>query len=110
MFSVETCLWMIPLLPLRARGVIAAVGRHWFPDKCHIPCIAGAVGACVFSILTFIAVAASDVSPILTGQNTPWISAGNVVANFSLRADGLTAVMLVMVTFIGSLIAIYSAG
>src|SRR5205807_1389748 len=35
---------------------------------------------------------------------------GNVSASFSLRADGLTAIMLVMVTFIGSLIAIYSAG
>ena len=38
------------------------------------------------------------------------VNAGDVHANFSLRADGLTAVMLVMVTFIGSLIAIYSAG
>ena len=39
-----------------------------------------------------------------------WFKAGNVEVNFSLRADGLTAIMLVMVTFIGSLIAIYAAG
>ena len=104
------CLWMIPLLPLVGTVTIAAVGRHLFPDQCHIPCIAGAVGACAFSIVAFIAVAAGDGQPILTGQHTPWISAGDVVVNFSLRGDGLTAVMLVMVTFIGSLIAIYSAG
>jgi NADH-quinone oxidoreductase subunit L len=110
MSSTEVFLWMIPLLPLLGSVTITAVGRRWFPDKCHVPCIAGAVGACVFSILTFIAVANGDGSPILTGQNTQWISVGNVVVNFSLRADGLTAVMLVMVTFIGSLIAIYSAG
>jgi proton-translocating NADH-quinone oxidoreductase chain L len=110
MFSTELCLWMIPLLPLLGSVTIAAIGRRYFPDKCHIPCIAGAVGACLFSVVTFIAVASGDGSPILTGQNTPWINAGNVAANLSLRADGLTAVMLVMVTFIGSLIAIYSAG
>src|SRR5207253_9346388 len=36
---------------------------------------------------------------------TPTVDVG-----FTLRADALTAVMLVTVTFIGSLIAIYSAG
>ena len=110
MFSTPFYLWMIPLAPLLASVVIAAVGRRWFADKCHIPCIAGAVISCAFSILAFIAVTTGDGTPILTGQSTSWISAGNVVANFSLRADGLTVVMLVMVTFIGSLIAIYSAG
>jgi proton-translocating NADH-quinone oxidoreductase chain L len=103
-------MWMIPLLPLLGSVVIATVGRRFFADKCHIPCIAGVVGACVFAIFTFFAVATGDGQPIVIGTNTPWISAGDVVANFSLRADGLTAIMLVMVTFIGSLIAIYAAG
>ncbi len=39
-----------------------------------------------------------------------WFQAGNVDVGLSLRADGLTAVMLVMVTFISTLIAIYSIG
>jgi NADH-quinone oxidoreductase subunit L len=114
----EACLWLIPLLPLLGSIVIAAAGRRWFPDKCHIPCIAGAIGACVLSIIVFTAVGVSG--PISAGKDTAWIkvmttdSSGkdvvSVAANFSVRADGLTAVMLVMVTFIGSLIAIYSAG
>ena len=71
---------------------IAAVGRRFFPEKCDLPCIGGAGGACVFAILAFIAVAAGDGQPLLTGRrHARWISAGNVVANFSLRADGLTA-------------------
>ena len=37
-------------------------------------------------------------------------SAGAVNVDFGLRADALTAIMLVMVTFIGTLIAIYSVG
>ena len=104
----KACLWLIPLLPLLGGLTIVAVGRRWFADKCHLPCIAGAVGACVFSIVAFIAVATGDT--ISVGSDIPWISAGNVTANFSLRADGLTVVMLVMVTFIGSLIAIYASG
>jgi NADH-quinone oxidoreductase subunit L len=103
-------LWLIPLCPLLGSVTIAAAGRRWFPDKCHLPCIAGAIGACVFSLIAFIAVATGDGSTILVGQDVPWISAGNFHANFSLRADGLTAIMLVMVTFIGSLIAIYASG
>ena len=108
----EFCLWMIPLLPLLASVTIAAVGRRWFADKCHLPCIAGAIGACVFALIVFIGVLAQPAGdgPILVGQGLSWIKAGDLTANFSLRADGLTAVMLVMVTFIGSLIAIYAAG
>ncbi|MBI3821679.1 MAG: NADH-quinone oxidoreductase subunit L [Planctomycetes bacterium] len=104
-----TCLWLIPLLPLAASVIIALFGRRWLPDQCHLPCIAAAIGACVFSVIAFSAVA-SEPQPIAFGKDLAWISAGDVKANFSLRADGLTAVMLVMVTFIGSLIAIYSAG
>ncbi len=104
----ELSLWMIPLLPLLGSVVIAAAGRRWFADACHWPCIAGAVGACVFALIAFVGVTTLD-DPIAVGKDTPWISAGNFVANFSLRADGLTAVMLVMVTFIGALIAIYSS-
>jgi proton-translocating NADH-quinone oxidoreductase chain L len=103
-------LWLIPLLPLLGSVTIAAVGRRWFPEKCHIPCIAGAVGSCFFAVIAFIAVATGPGEPIIVGQDVHWISVGNFTANFSLRADGLTAVMLVMVTFIGSLIAIYSVG
>src|SRR5687767_7197159 len=104
----ELSLWLIPLLPLLASITIVAVGRRWFPQHCHIPCIAGAIGAFVFSVIAFVGVANSEETAAIVGQGVPWISAGNVHVNFSLRADGLSAVMLVMVTFIGSLIAIYS--
>src|SRR5438105_2734092 len=95
-------LWLVPTLPLLGAIVIAAAGRRWFADQCHIPCIAAAVGACVCAIATFFAVANYE-HAIIIGDAAPWISVGDFKANFSLRADGLTAVMLVMVTFIGSL-------
>src|ERR1043165_4381073 len=110
MFDVQLFMWLIPLFPLLGTVLIAAVCRRFYPDKSHIPCIAGAVGSCVCAVIVFITVATGDGKPIITGEDMPWIKAGAVTANFSLRADGLTAVMLVMVTFIGSLIAIYSVG
>jgi len=105
----ELCLALIPLMPLLGSVTIIVAGRRWFPHQCHLPCIAGAIAACVLSIVVFIGVATSP-NAIEVGKDVAWINAGNFVANFHLKADGLTAVMLVMVTFIGSLIAIYSAG
>lgn len=109
MFSPEMCLWMIPFLPLLGSVIIVTLGRRMFPDRCHVPCIAGAIGACVCAVVVFVGVI-SETTPLRFGREIAWIQVGNFSANFSLRADGLTAVMLVMVTFIGSLIAIYSAG
>jgi len=42
--------------------------------------------------------------------NYTWFKAGEVNASFGLRADPLSAIMLVTVTFIGSLIALFSVG
>lgn len=109
MFEFAMCL--IPLLPLLASVTIAAAGRRWFPEQCHWPCIGGAVLAFVFALIVFVGVALNAGEDMfLIGRQVHWISVGNLDANFSLRADGLTALMLVMVTFIGTLIAIYSAG
>src|SRR5205807_688935 len=43
-------------------------------------------------------------------QYYTWFQVGSLDVGFTLRADALTAVMLSFVTFISSLIAIYSAG
>src|ERR1700742_90378 len=40
----------------------------------------------------------------------PWITSGNFVVNWALRVDALTAVMLVVVTGVSSLVHLYSIG
>ena len=100
-------LWLIPALPLLASALIAVFGYRVLREKSHWVCIAGAVGACFFSILTLLAVARGFHG---TQVYYTFFSAGDVHVDFALQADGLTAVMLVTVTFIGTLIAIYSAG
>src|SRR5437773_2014244 len=105
-------LWLIPALPLLGGVLTAALGPRWLRQHSHWPCILGALGACFFSVLTLIAVGHGFPEAAPDGFRTysTWFQAGDVSVGFSLRADGLTAVMLVTVTFIGSLIAIYSVG
>jgi NADH-quinone oxidoreductase subunit L len=105
-------LWLIPALPLLASALTAVFGPRFLRQHSHWPCVVGAVAACVLSLCTLIAVARGFPSEGDAAFRTyyPWFEAGDVHVGFSLRADGLTAVMLVTVTFIGSLIAIYSIG
>jgi proton-translocating NADH-quinone oxidoreductase chain L len=104
-------LWLIPFCPLLGSVIIACCGR-WLREQSHWPCILGAGIACVLSFCTLIAVGRGFPGEGATAftQYYTWFQAGHVAVTFSLRADGLTAVMLVTVTFVGSFIAIYSAG
>ena len=55
----------------------------------------------------------ADVYQNKTNTNIPlisWISSGTFTLNWSLKLDSLTAVMLVVVTFVSSLVHIYSTG
>jgi len=55
----------------------------------------------------------ADVYQNKTNQNITlisWISSGDFSANWSLKLDSLTAIMLVVVTFVSSLVHIYSIG
>ena len=45
-----------------------------------------------------------------TVQLAPWISSGGFVANWALRYDALTAVMVIVVTTVSTMVHIYSAG
>ncbi|MBX9678772.1 MAG: NADH-quinone oxidoreductase subunit L [Gemmataceae bacterium] len=105
-------LWLIPFLPLLGSAIIAGMGKNVLRGASHWPCILGAVGSCVLSVMTFMAVQAHEI-PLL--DEYVWFRTGSVgdpasvQVAFSLRADGLTAVMLITVTFIGTLIAIYSS-
>jgi NADH-quinone oxidoreductase subunit L len=105
-------LWLIPALPLLGSVLTAALGPRFLRQQSHWPCILGAVGACFFSVATLIAVGRGFPEANIDGFRSyyTWFLAGDVAVGFTLRADGLTAVMLVTVTFIGALIAIYSVG
>jgi NADH-quinone oxidoreductase subunit L len=100
-------LWLIPVLPLLAGVVTALAGPRWLRQQSHWPCILAAGCSCVLSFFVLYAVADGFYN---FKEYYTWFEAGNVSVGFTLGADGLTAVMLVTVTLVGSLIAIYSIG
>ncbi len=111
MFDPLSFLWLIPALPLAASAVIAFLGPGSLRDKSHWPCIVAVAGSCLLSLLVLGAVASGPHEGQASSvRYYTWFQAGNVDVGFALRADPLTAIMLVTVTFVGSLIVIFSAG
>jgi NADH-quinone oxidoreductase subunit L len=105
---MDRYLFLIPLLPLLASGFNLLVSRKFFPNKSHLFAIAGVAGALVVSLLVFRDIY-DDKGP-LNQHLWEWIGSGSFHAEIGLYADQLTAVMLVMVTFVSLLVHIYSVG
>jgi NADH-quinone oxidoreductase subunit L len=105
--NLASILWLIPALPLAAAAVTAFLGPKYLREQSHWPCVVAAVAACVLSFGVLFAVAGGNET---VARYYTWFGVGNVDVGFWLRADGLSAVMLVTVTFVGSFIAIYSVG
>src|SRR6476660_8038599 len=102
-------LLLIPLFPLAGFVVNACLGRRLTKS------IAGGL-ACAAMIASFL-VSALLVSRILGHEAAPleftafeWIASGTLRVPFTLRLDHLSALMILVVSGIGSLIHIYSTG
>lgn len=106
-------LWLIPALPLLAAGISALL-----PRRCRVASASLAIGSMGIAFLLSLCAFAfalkhgghGDVRPHF---NFAWLqfAAGDAgVLKLGWVLDPLTAVMLVMVTFVGTLIFIYSTG
>jgi NADH-quinone oxidoreductase subunit L len=107
MFDPRPLMVLIPALPLLASVLIAFVGPRTLRERSHWPCIVAALLSCALSVWILVTVHRHGEDVEMYYQ---WFAAGNLTVGFTLRADALSAIMLVTVTFISSLIAIYSAG
>ena len=113
----QLVLWLIPLAPLAAAVVTAALGPKVLRQRSHLPCWFGlAVSAVCSMVLLFSIVpqhfaAHSGLAPIATGYQ--WINVGGMNGmeiDVTLRADAMTAIMLAMVTSVSLLVAVFAAG
>jgi NADH-quinone oxidoreductase subunit L len=107
MFDARSYLFLIPLLPLLASVVTAFLGPTVLRSRSHWPCILGAAASCALSFWVLAAVYRDGVH---IAFNYTWFRAADVDVGIWFRADALSAIMLVTVTFISTLIAIYSVG
>src|SRR5258708_6038135 len=111
MFSPQTVLWLIPGCPLLAAIITALLGPKVLKHRSHLPTVIGSAATCVFSLILLVAlIGTSGSAPFLPATGFTWFAAGDFKVAFSLQADTLSAVMLVAVTFIGTFIAVFSAG
>ena len=102
-------LWLIPALPILAAGISALLKQ-----RSRIPAAALAIGSMAISFLlslcAFAHVLAQPAADRLETVNFAWLQFGNEWLKLGWMLDPLTAVMLVMVSFVGLLIFIYSTG
>src|SRR5580693_6869944 len=103
-------LWLIPLFPLAAAIITAFLGPRFLRKQSHWPCVLALASSCVLSVCVLFGVVNLGEGSRLWREYYQWFQAGDLNVGFTLQADGLTAVMLVTVTFVSTLIAIYSIG
>jgi NADH-quinone oxidoreductase subunit L len=101
-------LWLIPILPLAGFLINGLFGRRFSKGVVN----AVAVGSVLFSLLwvlkTLAGLGALHIG--YTEHYFTWIQSGTLSIGCDMSVDRLTAVMLMVVTGIGSLIHIYSIG
>jgi NADH-quinone oxidoreductase subunit L len=102
-------LWLIPVLPLLAAGISALLKR---PNRSLSAGLAiGALGASfLLSLMAFAETLGKHGAAARQVHNFDWFALGDTVVRLGWVLDPLTAAMVVMITFVGSLIFIFSVG
>jgi NADH-quinone oxidoreductase subunit L len=96
--------WLVPFLPLAGALTAAAAGR-WLKGLAHVPVIVGIALAFLVSLGLL-----RQAGPEQTVVVSRWIDAGLLHVPIEFRVDGLTTIMLSMVTFVSTLVAIFASG
>lgn len=107
MNNAVSMLWLIPALPLLAAVITTFVGKEQRGLASGVA-IGGMVGAFLLSLKAFIAVLGQHGVPEV--HNFLWLEFGETQMQLGWVLDPLSAMMLVMVTFVGTLIFIFSIG
>src|SRR5262245_17837567 len=107
MSRIEEYLWLIPALPLLAAGLSALL-----PRRSRVAAASLAIGSMVAAF--FISCAAlvktlADPAAHFT-HNFDWFVLGETTLKLGWVLDPLSASMVVMITFVGALIFIFSVG
>jgi NADH-quinone oxidoreductase subunit L len=109
----DLLIW-IPLFPLIGAAINLIFGR-WLSRKAVHGVAVGAVAA---SLVMVLIVGVGDLWPLFDQGKHPellqraytWIEVGDLRLDLAFRLDTLSAVMCIVVTFVGTLIHIYSTG
>src|SRR4030042_1046587 len=102
--------WLIPVFPFVAFLLIAMLPKKTlFWEDGAVYGIAGAFGALALSVLVIWQVLMGETLTV-DAPRTTWIIVGDFQIEFGIWIDQLTAVMLLVVSVVGTLVVIYSGG
>ncbi len=98
---------LIPVLPLAAFWINILFGRHYIKDNAHWISVPAVVASWVIALITL-----SDVlgGKVFNQDIYQWIVSDGFKVSVGFLVDPLTAVMLIVVTTVSSLVHIYSVG
>jgi NADH-quinone oxidoreductase subunit L len=100
-------LTLIPLLPFIAFFLNILLGRRYIRERAHWIAVPAVVGSFLLALSVFLDVRAGNVINLNLYE---WIVSGNFSVSIGFLVDPLSALMLLVVTSISSLIFIYSIG
>ena len=101
-------LWLIPLLPFTGFLINGTVGRKL--PRTLVTAIALLFTAIPAALVAWIWTGVLAGAEPMSAVSAPWISISGFTVNFAFTVDHLTAIMLGVVTGVGFLIHLYSAG
>ena len=101
-------LWLIPVFPLAGFLLNGIFGRRLSKAAINAIGIGSVLLSFVWVVKTLVGL--GDLNAAHTEQYFTWIQSGSLNVGFDFTVDRLTAIMLLVVTGVGSLIHIYSIG
>ncbi len=97
----------LPLFGFLFSGLFSRILNKNFADKfAQIFSSTMLIAAAICAVLTFIDVHNNKINQVVPLLS--WISSGDFAVNWALKLDSLTAIMLIVVTVVSSLVHIYS--
>ena len=107
MTDMQTIYLLIPLLPLVAAAIVGLFGRMLPRAAAHWLTIAGVAGAFALSVVVF-----NDVlqGRVFNGTLYTWLTSGDTSFEVGFLIDRLTAVMMLVVTFVSLMVHVYTIG
>src|SRR4051812_7139739 len=107
--GVFSLLWVIIALPVLGATVILLLGNRRTSAWAHLLGCATVIASFVISVVVFVALLGRSPGDRQVGQTLwTWVQAGSFRADMAFLYDPLSAVFLLLITGVGSLIHIYS--
>ena len=102
-------LWIIPLLPLAGFIAISLLNKRLGRSTVSVLAPGVVLAAFLLSVGVFIRLL-SDPNMFLSTAGFTWFGSGTLSVSFSLLADRLSVLMMLIITGVGFLIHVYSTG